>query len=167
VPDAFHPPGPMSSAVATSHIDGNFKDVRPAHCRRPAPPWLLHVCRLDPDGLNGRRSSTTISAARLSQSRSAAGLSRRRATTGLSRSGIWRARRSAATPTRGGPARAWRRGGLATRILELEQTRLGVGVWPLCLPPLPARELGSRSLDPTTRRMGLGAGTLAMTLTDC
>ena len=60
-----------------------------------------------------------------------------------------------------------RRDGLATRILELEQTRLGVGVRPLCLPPLPARELGSRSLDPTTRRMGLGAGTLAMTLTDC
>jgi hypothetical protein len=54
---------------------------------------------------------------------------------------------------------------LATRVLELEQTRLGTGVRRLCLPPVPARELGSRSLDPTTRAH-LGAGALAMTVAD-
>ena len=66
----------------------------------------------------------------------------------------------------GGPACAWRRDGLATRVLELEQTRLGTGVRRLCLPPVPARELGSRSLDPTTRALDLGAGALAMTVAD-
>jgi hypothetical protein len=41
-----------------------------------------------------------------------------------------------------------------------------MGVRPLCLPPLPAGELGSRSLDPTTRGVGLGAGALVMRSAD-
>ena len=91
-----------------------------------------------------------------------AGLSRRRAAAGLFRSGIWRTRWSATIPTRGHPTPVWRRDGLATRVLELEQTRLGVGVRRVCRPPVRADQFGSRSLDPTTRGLGLGAGTLAM-----
>src|SRR5215471_14545076 len=51
--------------------------------------------------------------------------------------GIWRAGSSPAASARGGPAPTWRRHGLATRILELEQTRLGMGVRPLRRSPVP------------------------------
>jgi hypothetical protein len=46
--------------------------------------------------------------------------------------------------------------------LELEETRLGVGVRQLRLTPVLRRLLGSWSLEPTTRRLDLGAGALAM-----
>jgi hypothetical protein len=81
---------------------------------------------------------------------------------GAARASLLRTRWSATIPTRGHPTPAWRRDGLATRVLELEQTRLGLGVRRLCLPPVRAHQFGSRSLDPTTRGLGLGAGTLAM-----
>jgi len=149
----------------TSHVNGNSKDVRPTCRCRPAPPRRLDNSHLGPGGLDTAGGCTTIFAARLSQSRSAAGLSRCCAA-GLSQSGIWRAWSSAAASARGDPTSARRRDGLATRLLELAQTRLGMGVRPLCLPPLPAGELGSRSLDPTTRGVGLGAGALVMRLAD-
>src|SRR6202040_286492 len=142
-------------AVSTTHTTGNSKDARRARCCRPAPPWRLNDCRLGASSLDAAGGCTTISTPRLSQSRAIAGLSRRRTAAGLFRSGIWRTRWFATTPTRGHPTPAWRRDGLATRVLELEQTRLGVGVLPLCLPPVRARQLGSRSLDPTTRGLGL------------
>jgi hypothetical protein len=143
------------------------EDACPARCRCPAPPRCLNDCRLGPGDLNG--GGPTISAAHLSQSRSAAGLSRcctaglsRCCAAGLSLPGIWRARSSPAASARGGPAPTWRRHGLAARVLELGQTRLGLGVRPLRRSPVPARELDSWSLEPTTRRLGLGTWALAL-----
>ena len=133
------------------------EDACPARCCRPASPWRPNDRRLGPYDLNAAGDGSTISAARLSQSRSIAGVSRRRAAVGLSRPGIWRARCSSAASARSGPASTWRHYGLATRVLELEETRLGVGVRQLHLTPVPRRVLGSWSLEPTTRRLGLGA----------
>jgi hypothetical protein len=118
--------------------------------------------RLGPNDLNAAGDGSTISAARLSQSRSIAGVSRRRAAVGLSRPGIWRAWCSSAASARGGPASTLRHYGLATRVLELEETRLGVGFRQLRLTPVPRRVLGSWSLEPTTRPLGLGARARAM-----
>lgn len=53
---------------------------------------------------------------------------------GLSRPGIWGARCSPTASARGGPASTERHYGLATWILELEETRLGLGVRLLRLP---------------------------------
>jgi hypothetical protein len=138
------------------------EDACPARCCRPASPWRPNDRRLGPYDLNAAGDGSTIFAARLSQSRSIAGVSRRRAAVGLSRPGIWRARCSSAASARSGPASTWRHYGLATRVLELEETRLGVGVRQLRLTPVPRRVLGSWSLEPTTRRLGLGARALAM-----
>ena len=138
------------------------EDACPARCCRPASPWRPNDRRLGPNDLNAAGDGSTISVARLSQSRSIAGVSRRRAAVGLSRPGIWRARCSSAASARGGPASTWRPYGLATRVLELEETRLGVGVRQLRLTPVPRGVLGSWSLEPTTRRLGLGARALAM-----
>lgn len=136
------------------------EDACSARRCRPASPWRLNDCRLGPNDLNVAGDGSTISAARLFQSRSIAGVSRRPAV-GLSRPGIWRAQCSSAASARGGPATTWRRYGLATGVLELEETRLGVGVRQLRLTPVPRHVLGSWSLEPTTR---LGAGALAMIL---
>ena len=57
--------------------------------------------------------------------------------------------------------------GLATRVLELEEARLGVGVRQLRLTPVPRRVLGCWPLEPTTRRLDLGAGALAMIARPC
>ena len=53
------------------------------------------------------------------------------------------ARRSAAASARGDPGPARRHHGLATRVLGLAQTRLGLGVRSLRLPPVPTRALDS------------------------
>ena len=138
------------------------EDACPARCCRLASPWRPNDRRLGPNDLNAAGDGSTISVTRLSQSRSIAGVSRRRAAVGLSRPGIWRARCSSAASARSGPASTWRHYGLATRVLELEETRLGVGVRQLRLTPVPRGVLGSWSLEPTTRRLGLGARALAM-----
>jgi hypothetical protein len=130
---------------------------------RSASPWRLNDRRLRPNDLNAAGDGSTIFTARLSQSRSIAGVPRRPAV-GLSRPGIWGAQCSSAASARGCPATTWRHYGLATRVLELEETRLGVGVRQLRLTPVPRRVLGSWSLEPTTRRLDLGAGALAMIL---
>jgi len=131
-------------------------------CGRPASRQPFNDHCLGINDLNAVSGGTTISAAHLFQSRSAAGLSGRRAATGVSQPGIWRAERSSPASARDGPAPTWRRHGLATWVLELGQTRLGVGIRPLRLPPVRTRELDLWSLEPTTRRLGLGAGALAM-----
>jgi hypothetical protein len=138
------------------------EDACPNRCCPTAPPSRLYDRRRGPDDLDTAGGRTTISDARLSLSRSAAWLFRRRAAAHISQPRIWRTRRSPAASARSDPAPAWRCHGLATRLLELEKARLGMGVRPLRLPPVRTCELGSWSLEPTTQRVGVGAGALAI-----
>ena len=131
-------------------------------CSRPAPPWHPNGCRRGSRELNTAGGGTTISAARFSQPW--LWRTRRSLIAGVSLPGLWHARRSVAASARGDSGPARRHHGLAARVLELAQTRLGLGVRSLRLPPVPTRALDSRSLGPTIRRLGLGVGALAMKL---
>jgi hypothetical protein len=129
---------------------------------RPASPSRPNGCRRGFRELNTAGGGTTIFAARFSQPW--LWRTRRSLIAGLSLPGLWRARRSADASARGDSGPARHHHGLATRVLELAQTRLGLGGPSLRLPPVPTRALDSCSLEPTIRRLGLGVRALAMKL---
>jgi hypothetical protein len=139
-----------------------FENAPAVRCSRPASPSRPNGCRRGFRELNTAGGGTTISAARFSQPW--LWRTRRSLIAGLSLPGLWRARRSADASARGDSGPARHHHGLATRVLELAQTRLGLGGPSLRLPPVPTRALDSCSLEPTIRRLGLGVRALAMKL---
>src|SRR5215469_14442973 len=141
---------PRSRTICAAHLVTSFvahaygkSENRVARCCDPAAP-RLNDRRLGPNDLNpdgGRAAISTVSlslfqptagisrrCAAAGLSRPTAGISRRRAAAGLSEPRVWRAGRSAAASARGNSAAAWCRYGLAARVLELEETWLGLGV---------------------------------------
>jgi len=147
-----------------SQLDDSSNDIRTVSCRCVASRELSGGPR-GAAGIAAASASPTISAAGLPRSGAAADLPRSgvpgSGATGLPRSRIRRANRCATAATAGGnSATARSRDGVDTGLLELGRP-LGVGAGPLCRPTLCSCCLGSRSVAPTTRHLGLDPGTLA------
>jgi len=148
-----------------SQLDDSSNDIRTVSCRCVASRELSGGPR-GAAGIAAASASPTISAAGLPRSGAPAdlprsGVPRSGATAGLPRSRIRRANRCATAATAGSdPATARGRDGVDTGLLELGRP-LGVGAGPLCRPTLCSCCLGSRSVAPTTRHLGLDPGTLA------
>ena len=143
-----------------SQPDESSKDIDAVR-RRCAASGQLSGGPRDVAGIATASDSPTISAAGLPRPGSATGLPWSSAAAGLCWSRIRRTnRRATAVAAGGGAAAARGRDGVDTGLLELGR-RLGVGAGPLCRPTLCSCRLGSRSVAPTTRQLGLGPGTLA------
>ena len=153
-----------------SQLDDSSNDIRTVSCRCVASRELSGGPR-GAAGIAAASASPTISAAGLPRSGAPAdlprsGVPRSGATAGLPRSRIRRANRCATAATAGGnSATARSRDGVDTGLLELGRP-LGVGAGPLCRPTLCSCCLGSRSVAPPTRQLGLGPGTLASVVFD-
>ena len=152
-----------------SQLDDSSNDIHTISCRCVASRQLSGGPR-GAAGIAAASASPTISAAGLPRSGAPADLPRSgvpgSGATGLPRSRIRRANRCATAATAGGnSATARSRDGVDTGLLELGRP-LGVGAGPLCRPTLCSCCLGSRSVAPPTRQLGLGPGTLASVVFD-